>query len=106
MTNIIQCLVECPCYFGTAGLKMFVADPEIKFILTTRSPESFSNSLSSTLGRYYGKLGVWPLSAARYFDGFVWELERMFSLMWSRWSDGLHPDHPEARARLEKNLVI
>lgn len=105
-SNLLQCLVECPCYFGTAGLEMFVADPSIKFILTTRSPQSFSKSLSSTLGRYYGKLGEYPLSAARYMDGFVCELERMFGLMWNRWSDGLHPNDPEARAALEKNLVI
>lgn len=84
---------------------MFVADPHIKFILTTRSPQSFSKSLSSTLGRYYGKLGEYPLSVARYVDGFVYELERMFGLMWTRWSDGLHPSQPEARAALEKNLV-
>lgn len=83
-----------------------MADPNIKFILTTRSPQSFSKSLSSTLGRYYGKLGEYPLSTARYFDTFVWELERMFGLMWNRWSDGLHPSHPEAQTALEKNLVI
>lgn len=85
---------------------MLVADPNIKFILTTRSPQSFSKSLSSTLGRYYGKLGEYPLSTARYFDTFVWELERMFGLMWNRWSDGLHPSNPEARAALERNLII
>ncbi|POS78358.1 hypothetical protein DHEL01_v203239 [Diaporthe helianthi] len=101
-----DCLVECPCYFGTAGLELFLADPDIKFILTTRSPESFSKSLSGTLGTYYAKLGRWPLSAARYCDEFVRELERMFGLMWNRWSDGLPPNHPDARAALEKNLKI
>lgn len=106
ITDPSQCLVECPCYFGTAGLNLFLEDPNIKFILTTRSPKSFSNSLSSTLGRYYAKLGEWPLSAARHCDGFVWELERMFGLMWNRWSDGLHPNHPDAHAALEKNLQI
>lgn len=101
-----QCLVECPCYFGTAGIKLYVSDPNIKFILTTRSPQSFSKSLGGTLGTYYAKLGRWPFNLARYFDTFIWELERMFGIMTHRWSDGLHPDDAGFGAALEKNLVV
>ncbi|KAK8120572.1 P-loop containing nucleoside triphosphate hydrolase protein [Apiospora kogelbergensis] len=100
-----DCLIESPCYLGASGIQTYVDDPNIKFILTQRSPESFAKSLSGSLGCYYAKLHEWPLTAARVCDGFVWELERMFRLMTFRWSHGLHPSDPDFRSALEQSYL-
>jgi hypothetical protein len=96
-----DCLVESPCYLGRAGIEAYLADPEVKFILTQRSASSFAKSLEGSLGYYYGKLHRFPLCVTRWCDPFVYELERMFGLMTHRWSGGLHPGDPGFRAALE-----
>ncbi|KAK8017970.1 hypothetical protein PG991_007160 [Apiospora marii] len=103
--NDRKCLIESPCYLGESGIQTYVDDPNVKFILTQRSPASFAKSLSGSLGCYYAKLHEWPLTAARLCDGFVWELERMFRLMTFRWSHGLHPSDPGFRPALEQSYV-
>ncbi|KAK7991947.1 hypothetical protein PG988_000741 [Apiospora saccharicola] len=100
-----DCLIESPCYLGASGIRTYVDDPNVKFILTQRSPASFAKSLAGSLGCYYAKLHEWPLTAARVCDGFVWELERMFRLMTFRWSHGLHPSDPGFRQALEQSYV-
>lgn len=86
-----QCLIETPCYLGASGIRTYLDDPGVKFVLTRRSPEAFARSLTGSLGHYHAKLHEWPLNAARCCNGFVRELERMFRLMALRWSRGLHP---------------
>lgn len=97
--------MECPCYFGGAGLQTFVSDPDIKFIYSKRSPASFSKSIQGTLGTYFAKLEEFPLNIAQWVDPFVRELYSMFGCMVRRWSHGLHPRQPGFGKVLEMSYI-
>ncbi|KAL0937448.1 uncharacterized protein CTRU02_207179 [Colletotrichum truncatum] len=100
-----DCIIESPCYLCPTIIQEYLADPEVKFILTERTPESWAKSISGSLGAYHAKLAQPPLSVVRYFDSFVWELRSLFKAMTYRWSRGLEPNDPGFDTALEKSYV-
>ncbi|KAL3417872.1 hypothetical protein PVAG01_10882 [Phlyctema vagabunda] len=101
-----DCIIESPCYLGTSGIQVYLQDPDVKFILTERTPESFSKSIAGSLGAYNARLHRWPLSVAKYFDAFIWELAGLFRLMTFRWSKGIvDPADPAYRKNLEETYI-
>lgn len=106
ISNTSQCIIESPCYLGASGLQVYLTDPDVKFVLTERTPESFAKSVAGSLGTYNHKLCSFPLSVIKYFDIFLWELSKLFQLMTFRWSDGLiDPSDPMFEETLMKNYI-
>ncbi|KAF6827845.1 hypothetical protein CPLU01_08864 [Colletotrichum plurivorum] len=100
-----DCIVESPCYLCPSIIQTYLEDPEVKFILTERTPESWAKSIAGSLGAYHAKLAQPPLSIARYFDSFIWELTALFRAMTHRWSGGLEPHQPGFNDALAKSYV-
>lgn len=100
-----QCIIESPCYLCPGVVEAYLHDPEVKFILTERSPESFAASLQGSLCEYYARLGQFPLCVTRYFDGFIWRLHGLFRAMTMRWSRGLEPSHPQFKQALQDSYA-
>ncbi|KAK1656211.1 hypothetical protein BDP81DRAFT_487614 [Colletotrichum phormii] len=100
-----DCIVESPCYLCPNIIKEYLEDPDVKFILTERTPESWAKSIAGSLGAYHAKLAKPPLSIARYFDSFIWELTALFKAMTHRWSGGLEPSDPGFNEALSKSYV-
>ncbi|KZL83869.1 hypothetical protein CI238_06993 [Colletotrichum incanum] len=100
-----DCIVESPCYLCPNIIKTYLEDPDVKFILTERTPESWAKSIAGSLGAYHAKLAKPPLSIARYFDSFIWELTALFKAMTHRWSGGLEPSEPGFNDALAKSYV-
>lgn len=92
--QLTQCIIESPCYLCPNIVTEYLEDPDVKFILTERTPESWAKSIAGSLGAYHAKLSQPPLSVVRYFDTFVWELRALFKAMTHRWSKGLDPSDP------------
>lgn len=100
-----QCIIESPCYLGSASIETYLEDPNIKFLLTDRTPSSFAKSLRGSLIAYHIKLNQFPLCITRYLDPFVWELDAMFRLMTNRWTGGLDPSSDRVQKVLEEAYV-
>ncbi|OLN96519.1 hypothetical protein CCHL11_00772 [Colletotrichum chlorophyti] len=100
-----DCIVESPCYLCPTVIKTYLEDPDVKFILTERTPQSWAKSIAGSLGAYHAKLAKPPLSIARYFDSFIWELTALFRAMTHRWSGGLEPSDPGFNDALAKSYV-
>ncbi|KAK2018398.1 hypothetical protein LZ32DRAFT_371404 [Colletotrichum eremochloae] len=100
-----DCIVESPCYLCPNIIKAYLEDPNVKFILTERTPESWAKSIAGSLGAYHVKLAKPPLSIARYFDSFIWELTALFRAMTHRWSGGLEPSDPGFNDALAKSYI-
>ncbi|POS78113.1 hypothetical protein DHEL01_v203491 [Diaporthe helianthi] len=81
------------------------ANPDIKFILNERSPESFLKSLSGAQCRYWTNLSSWKLFLARLTDPFLWHLERILRIQILRWSGGVKPRDPSFEANVLKNYI-
>ncbi|KAK2039275.1 hypothetical protein LZ31DRAFT_634888 [Colletotrichum somersetense] len=64
-------IVGSPCYLCPNITKAYLEDPDIKFIFTERTPESWAKSITGSLGAYHAKLAKPPLSVARYLDSFI-----------------------------------
>ncbi|KAK1999816.1 hypothetical protein LX36DRAFT_463523 [Colletotrichum falcatum] len=100
-----DCIVESPCYLCPNIIKTYLDDPDVKFILTERTPESWAKSIAGSLGAYHEKLAKPPLSIARYLDSFIWELTALFRAMTHRWSGGLEPSDPGFNDALARSYV-
>ncbi|KAI8313003.1 hypothetical protein K4K61_009218 [Colletotrichum sp. SAR11_59] len=100
-----DCIVESPCYLCPNIVTEYLEDPNVKFILTERTPESWAKSIAGSLGAYHAKLAQPPLSVVRYFDSFVWELRALFKAMTHRWSGGLEPSDPGFKDAMAKSYT-
>jgi hypothetical protein len=87
------------------AFETFLADPDIKFILTERSPESFLKSISGAQCRYWEMLSSWKLFPARCTDPFLWELERILRIQIYRWSGGIKPHDPRFEENVLRNYI-
>ncbi|KAK6224299.1 hypothetical protein QIS74_02626 [Colletotrichum tabaci] len=100
-----DCIVESPCYLCPKVITEYLDDPDVRFILTERTPQSWAKSIAGSLGAYHQKLAKPPLSIARHFDSFIAELTALFRAMTHRWSGGLEPSDPGFNDALAKSYV-
>ncbi|KAI9924688.1 hypothetical protein MW887_006540 [Aspergillus wentii] len=67
-----DCLVEIPSYLGVDVIKAYANDPDVKFILTERSPEKWAKSVRNSVGKVVAMSGAFPFNILKYFDAFLW----------------------------------
>lgn len=91
---------------GTSVIESLIsADPDTKFILTERSPQSFIRSFTGAQCRYWSKLGnplLFPFLAC---DSSLRQLRRLLGVQMLRWSDGVKPGQPGFEATIEKRFL-
>ncbi|EXJ61212.1 uncharacterized protein A1O5_12004 [Cladophialophora psammophila CBS 110553] len=61
-------IVEIPSYFDTACLEAYLEDPEVKFILTERTPQSWARSLNGFVGKIVTGVESPPMNILRHFN--------------------------------------
>lgn len=105
LTSHFQCVIESPCYLCPNVVDAYLQDPDVKFILTERSPESFVKSLGGSLVDYYARLCTFPLCLTKYFDKLIWHLHGMFGAMTFRWSRGLYPNDPAFKQTMRESYI-
>lgn len=91
------------CFVGPDLIDAYLRDPDVKFILTERSPDSWVTSVDNTIGnilRFYNKF---PVSFLRFFDNYLYNISYLTQLMFFSLSDGTNPDHPRTKETLKLN---
>ncbi|RAL05402.1 uncharacterized protein BO80DRAFT_461268 [Aspergillus ibericus CBS 121593] len=100
-----DCLMEIPSYVGLRSLETYMEDPEVKFILTERSPDKWVKSFNNTIGEAIKAADQLPISILKHFDAEMGEFFHLAQVMYWAYSDGTNPGHPDNEAALRKNYV-
>lgn len=100
-----DCLVEAPSYLTPAIIDAYIDDPDVKFIMTERSPASFAKSVMSTIGPLRQAIDDFPVNVLRHFDAWNYEFFELTKAIWARWASGLPPSDPKAVQELERNYA-
>ncbi|PWY84009.1 hypothetical protein BO83DRAFT_374403 [Aspergillus eucalypticola CBS 122712] len=100
-----DCLMEIPSYIGLRALAGYIEDPDIKFIVTERSPDKWVKSFNNTVGEAIMAGHKFPLNILRRFDSEVGQFFNLADVMYWAYSDGTNPGHPNNEAALRKNYV-
>lgn len=79
----------------------FIDDPEVKFILTERTPASFSRSINNSVGRFVTAAYSFPLALLKYFDRYNWEFMSLAENMYQVYSRGKMPSDPDCPETIE-----
>ncbi|GKZ35039.1 hypothetical protein AbraIFM66950_005479 [Aspergillus brasiliensis] len=100
-----DCLMEIPSYIGLRALAGYMEDPDVKFIVTERSPDKWVKSFNKTVGEAIVAGRKFPLSILRHFDSEVDGFFKLAEVMYWAYSDGTNPGHPNNEEALRKNYV-
>ncbi|OOF95309.1 hypothetical protein ASPCADRAFT_507202, partial [Aspergillus carbonarius ITEM 5010] len=100
-----DCLMEIPSYVGLRALETYMEDPEVKFILTERSPDKWVKSFNNTIGEAIKVADKPPINILKHCDAELGEFFYLAKVMYMAYSDGTYPGHPDNEAALRKNYV-
>ncbi|PWY95406.1 hypothetical protein BO94DRAFT_508678 [Aspergillus sclerotioniger CBS 115572] len=100
-----DCLMEIPSYVGLRSLETYMEDPEVKFILTERSPDKWVKSFNNTIGEAIKVADKLPMDILKHCDAELGEFFHLAEMMYLAYSDGTYPGHPDNEAALRKNYV-
>ncbi|GCB26243.1 hypothetical protein AAWM_09128 [Aspergillus awamori] len=100
-----DCLMEIPSYIGLRALAGYIEDPDVKFIVTERSPDKWVKSFNNTVGEAIMAGHRFPLNILRRFNSEVGQFFNLAEVMYWAYSDGTNPGHPNNEAALRKNYV-
>ncbi|KAJ5097603.1 hypothetical protein N7456_008324, partial [Penicillium angulare] len=67
-----DCLVEIPSYMGMDFIEAYANDPDVKFILTERSPEKWAKSVNNTAGQVANMGFRFPFNILKYFESTLY----------------------------------
>lgn len=84
---------------------LLAADPDTKFILTERSPQSWIRSFTGAQCRYWSKLSQPLLLPILACDGEFRHIQGLLRAQIVRWSRGILPGRPGFEAELEKQFL-
>lgn len=79
----------------------YIDDPEVKFILTERTPASFSRSVNNSVGRFITAAHSFPLGLLKYFDNYNWAFVSLGDDMYQIYSQGRTPGDPDCAEMIE-----
>ncbi|KAF9882899.1 hypothetical protein FE257_004913 [Aspergillus nanangensis] len=100
-----DCVLEMSSYVGLRALKGYAEDPEIKFILTERSPEKWARSMNNTVAKAIMVADTFPMNLFVHFDSELYTFFDLARFMYLAWSDGTMPGHPNNEAALRQNYI-
>ncbi|OAP54626.1 hypothetical protein AYL99_11074 [Fonsecaea erecta] len=96
-------LVEVPSYFDTAMLESYLLDPNVKFILTERTPESWARSFNGFIGDLVTNIESPPMNILRHFNRTLNYFCLLNIDVYDYWSDGTRPGDPRNEGNLGRN---
>ncbi|KAJ9614018.1 hypothetical protein H2200_002154 [Cladophialophora chaetospira] len=96
-------IVEIPSYFDMEFLEAYVSDPEVKFVLTERTPESWARSFNTFIGGIVKGIETPPLNILRHFNRDLNYFCVMNLDAYNLWADHTRPGEPENEAALMRN---
>lgn len=80
----------------------YIDDPDVKFILTERTPPSFSRSIINTVGQFVIASHSLPLWLLKYFDTYNWLFISLADDMFRVYSQGKWPKDPDCAENIER----
>lgn len=96
-------IVEIPSFFDTDCLEAYAEDPDVKFILVERTPQSWTASFNRFIGGILQAIESPPFSIFKYFN-------RTFSYfcisnvyLYNLWAEGTRPGEPGNTEALIRN---
>lgn len=100
---MIQVLCEVPSYSGgTPIVDAYIGDPDVKFILTERTPASFSRSINKTVGEFVMAGRSFPLKLLKNFDSLNLEFFGLGEDLYRVYSQGRMPTDPDSAEMIER----
>ena len=96
-------LVEVPSYFGTECMEAYAQDPNVKFILTERTPRSWARSFNSFVGGLIKVIESPPFRVLKYFNRTINYFCVMNLDVYNLWSDFTRPGDPRNEETLMRN---
>ncbi|KAJ5693174.1 hypothetical protein N7462_002597 [Penicillium macrosclerotiorum] len=96
-----DCLVEIPSYLGKNIFEAYANDPEVKFILTERRPDSWARSLNNSAGGVVALSSQFPFNILKHFDATLHEFLEVNCMVYSALSGCTKPGDPDN----EKELI-
>ncbi|KAL5362709.1 P-loop containing nucleoside triphosphate hydrolase protein [Aspergillus floccosus] len=100
-----DCLLEIPSYIGPRSLEGYAADPDVKFIVTERSPIKWAKSMNNTVGAAIMLASKFPMNILRRCDAELAEFWHLADLMYWAYSDSTNPGDPNNEEILTRNYV-
>ncbi|KAE8309993.1 Tubulin/FtsZ, GTPase domain-containing protein [Aspergillus transmontanensis] len=100
-----DCLMEIPSYIGSRAMRGYIEDPDVKFIVTERSPEKWVRSIDNTIGEAVKAAHQFPLNILKRFDSELGHFLRLATVMYWAYADGANPGNADSEAALYKNYV-
>lgn len=99
-------LIELPSFLPQQTVRAYLDDPDVKFILTERSPDSWVKSFNSFVGGVVLEpLCRFPLNILRYFNTGLYRLWRLNILMYGIYSRGTRMGDRDNVRNLRENYV-
>lgn len=80
----------------------YIDDPDVKFILTERTPQSFSRSISKSVGRFVTAAHSFPLKLFKYFDAYNGAFIGLVDDSYCVYTQGKMPDDPGCAESTER----
>lgn len=80
----------------------YIDDPNVKFILTERSPKLFSRSIQNTVGQVVRAGHSFPLVLFKYLDTYNWEFFSLVDDMYRVYTQGKWPKDPGSDQSIEQ----
>ncbi|KNG89360.1 hypothetical protein ANOM_002662 [Aspergillus nomiae NRRL 13137] len=100
-----DCLMEIPSYIGSRAIRGYIEDPDVKFIVTERTPEKWVKSIDNTIGEAVKAANQFPLNILKRFDSELGHFLHLATVMYWAYADGGNPGDANSEAALYKNYV-
>ncbi|QMW26966.1 hypothetical protein G4B84_002255 [Aspergillus flavus NRRL3357] len=100
-----DCLMEIPSYIGSRAMRGYIEDPDVKFIVTERSPEKWVRSIDNTIGEAVKAAHKFPLNILKRFDSELGHFLHLATVMYWAYADGANPGDADSEAALYQNYV-
>ncbi|KAJ5122778.1 hypothetical protein N7448_003911 [Penicillium atrosanguineum] len=97
-----DCLIEIPAYAGMDMIRAYVQDPNVKFILTERSPERWAISVNNTAAEVVALADRFPVSILKYFDSFLYQFFALNQVIYRAIAGGTMPGDPDNERMLQR----
>ncbi len=97
--------MEVASFIGRDAIKAYASDPDVKFILTERSPAKWAKSVNNTAGAVVQMAHSFPMDILKHFSEF---LSIFFSLnvtIYGAWSGSTLPGEPDNERLLREFYV-
>ena len=88
---------------GRDLLGVYAEDPDVKFILTERSPVKWAKSVNNSAGGVVKMAESFPMNILKNFDPTLGEFMKSNVLIYDALARGTRPGHPENEEELCKS---